>query len=337
MLVTGGAGYIGSHSCKVLAESGFRPVVYDDLRRGRRDAVRWGPLEVGALADRARLEEVIVRHQPVAVMHFAAYAYVGESIDDPASYYENNVVGSLGLLEAMRATRLDVVVFSSSCATYGVPASLPVDEQAPLHPINPYGASTLMVERILKDFGVAYGLRWVALRYFNAAGASPDGEIGEVHEPETHLVPRALMAATGELACLEVMGDDYPTPDGTAVRDYVHVADVAEAHVLALRRLLAGGSSCALNLGTGRGHSVYEVVKAVECVTGARVPLKVTARRPGDPPVLVADTRRAAQELGFRARHADLAQIVESAWRWHQQHRSTGSPARDELRLPLRG
>jgi UDP-arabinose 4-epimerase len=324
VLVTGGAGYIGSHTCKVLAQSGFRPVVYDNLRRGHQEAVRWGPLEAGTLSDCSRLKDVITRHRPIAVIHCAAYAYVGESIEDPASYYENNVIGSLRLLEAMRETGLDVIVFSSSCAAYGVPGNLPIGEEAPLYPINPYGASKLMVERILQDFGMAYGVRWTALRYFNAAGASLDGDIGESHDPETHLIPRALMAAAGQLACLEVMGNDYPTPDGTAIRDYVHVTDIADAHVLALQRILAGGCPCAFNLGAGRGFSVYEVVKAVESVTGMSVPLKVTTKRPGDPPVLIADTRRAARELGFRARYVDIAQIAESAWRWYRERQSTG-------------
>jgi UDP-glucose-4-epimerase GalE len=326
VLVTGGAGYIGSHTCKELARSGFLPIVYDDLRRGHREAVQWGPLEVGALDDLARLREVITRHRPIAVIHLAAYAYVGESMSDPAKYYANNVHGSLSLFEAMRESGLDVIVYSSSCATYGVPERVPIGEEAPQRPINPYGATKLMVERILHDFGAAYGFRWTALRYFNAAGASPEGDIGESHDPETHLIPRALMAAAGALDSLEIMGDDYPTPDGTAVRDYVHVVDIAHAHVLALRRLLAGGRSCALNLGTGRGCSVFEIVRAVERLTAASVPANVTPRRPGDPPVLVAETQRAAQELGFRPKYVDVVEVVETAWRWYVRRRGPDLP-----------
>ena len=326
VLVTGGAGYIGSHACKALAGSGFRPIAYDDLSRGAAEAVRWGALEVGTLSDVARLRAVVDRYRPLGVLHFAAYTDVAESTRDPGLYYDNNVVGTLRLLQTMRATGLDLVVFSSSAATYGIPKSVPVTEDAPLQPISPYGVSKLMSERLIEDFGRAHGFRWMALRYFNVAGASLDGEIGEAHDPETHLVPRALMAAAGELAFLEVMGTDYPTPDGTAVRDYIHVVDLADAHVLALRRLLEGAPSGALNLGAGRGCSVREVVRAVEQVTGATVPIKVVGRRPGDPPVLVADTAKAARELDFRAERSDILGIVESAWRWHRRRPRTETP-----------
>jgi UDP-arabinose 4-epimerase len=320
VLVTGGAGYIGSHTCKALAGSGFRPIAYDNLCRGAAEAVRWGPLEVGALSDVARLREVIDRYRPVGVIHFAAYAYVGESTSDPGLYYDNNVVGTLRLLQTMRAAGLDLVVFSSSCATYGIPKSVPITEDEPLQPISPYGASKLMSERMIEDFGRAHGLRWMALRYFNVAGASQDAEIGEAHDPELHLVPRALMAAASELEFLEVMGTDYPTPDGTAIRDYIHVVDLADAHVLALRRLLDGAPSGAVNLGAGRGCSVWEVVRAVEQATGATVPVKAVGRRPGDPPVLVADTAKAARELHFSAKRSAILEIVESAWRWHRRN-----------------
>jgi UDP-arabinose 4-epimerase len=326
VLVTGGAGFIGSHTCKALAGSGFRPIAYDDLTRGAAEAVRWGALERGALSDVARLRAVVERYRPVGVIHFAAYTDVAESTREPGLYYENNVVGTLRLLQTMRATGLNLVVFSSSAAVYGIPTIVPVTEDAPLQPISPYGASKLMSERMIEDFGRAHGLRWMALRYFNVAGASSDGEIGEGHDPETHLVPRALMAAAGQLECLEVMGTDYPTPDGTAIRDYIHVVDLADAHVLALRRLLEGAPSGAVNLGAGRGHSVREVVRAVEQVTGATVPIKAVGRRPGDPPVLVADTAKAARELDFRAERSDIPGIVESAWRWHQRRPGTETP-----------
>jgi UDP-glucose-4-epimerase GalE len=326
VLVTGGAGYIGSHTCKALAGSGFRPVAYDDLSRGAAAAVRWGALEVGALSDVARLRAAIEHHRPVGVIHFAAFTDVAESTRDPGLYYDNNVVGTLRLLETMRASGLDLVVFSSSAAVYGIPKRVPIAEDEPLQPISPYGASKLMSERIIEDFGRAHGVRWMALRYFNVAGASPDGELGEAHDPETHLVPRALMAAAGEVAFLEVMGTDYPTADGTAVRDYVHVVDLADAHVLALRRLLEGAPSGALNLGAGRGHSVREVVRAVEQVTGATLPIRTVGRRPADPPVLVADIAKAARELGFHASRSDILGIVESAWRWHRQRPGADAP-----------
>ena len=321
VLVTGGAGYVGSHACKALARAGFTPVAYDNLSRGRRRLARFGPLEVGDIRDRGRLDAALRRHRVEAVMHFAAYAYVGESVAAPALYYQNNLAGTLDLLEAMRARDIGLLVFSSTCATYGVPARTPITEDAEQRPINPYGMSKLAVERVLADFGAAYGLRSVALRYFNAAGADPDAEIGEDHDPEPHLVPRVLMAAAGTLPEVEVFGTDYPTPDGTCVRDYVHVSDLGEGHVQALEYLRGGGASVALNLGTGRGHSVREVIAAAERVTGRRVPVRQAPRRPGDPPVLVADPSRARALLGFAPRHAGIEDIVASAWRWHRgQH-----------------
>lgn len=319
VLVTGGAGYIGSHACKALAAAGHLPVVYDDLSGGHPEAVRWGPLERGDIADRGRLDEVLRRHRPQAVMHFAGLIEVGESLRDPGRYYANNVGGALALLAAMRDHGPGHIVFSSTCATYGIPERVPIGEDAPQVPVNPYGRSKLMVERMLADFGAAHGLRWAALRYFNACGADPDGETGERHDPETHLIPRALMAVSGEIERLEVFGGDYDTPDGTCVRDYVHVTDLAAAHVAALDRLLAGAEPFAVNLGTGRGFSVREVLAAVERVTGRRVPVAMAPRRPGDPARLVADPALAGRLLRFRPRYLALDDIVATAWRWHRR------------------
>jgi UDP-glucose-4-epimerase GalE len=322
VLVTGGAGYIGSHACKALARAGYLPVAYDNLSQGHRELVRWGPLVVGDLGDGRALDDAFRRYRPVAVMHFAARADVGESVRDPALYYRTNVAGTVTLLETMRAHAVLRIVHSSTCATYGLPRVLPITEDMPQRPVNPYGRSKLMVEGMLRDFEAAYGLGWTALRYFNACGADPEGEAGEMHDPEGHLIPRALMAAAGELPHLDLFGDDYPTPDGTCIRDYVHVADLAEMHVRALERVLAGRPSVALNLGTGKGHSVSEVVAAVERVTGLSVPLRVVPRRPGDPPVLVADPALARSMLGCAARYQDLDEIVATAWRWYVARRS---------------
>jgi UDP-glucose-4-epimerase GalE len=321
ILVTGGAGYVGSHACKALAAAGYTPVVYDNLGRGHRELVRWGPLEVGDLADGARLDHVFARHRPEAVMHFAAFAYVGESVQQPALYYRNNVGGTLELVEAMRRAQVGALVFSSTCSTYGVPERMPITEDTPQRPINPYGATKLAIERMLADYDVAYGLRSVSLRYFNAAGCDPDGEIGEWHDPETHLIPRVLMAATGELAHVDIFGTDYPTSDGTCLRDYVHAADLGRGHVQALDYLNRGGATTAVNLGTGRGFSVREVIAAAEEVTGRRIPVREAPRRPGDPPILVADPSRARALLGFAPRFTELAPIVATAWRWHSRPR----------------
>ncbi|MCU0833678.1 MAG: UDP-glucose 4-epimerase GalE [Chromatiaceae bacterium] len=317
VLVTGGAGYIGSHACKALQGAGYLPVAYDNLVYGHRWAVRWGPLEVGDIADRARLDAVIARYAPSAVMHFAAYAYVGESVADPGKYYRNNVAGTLTLLEAMRDHGMARLIFSSTCATYGVPQTYPIPEAHPQHPVNPYGASKLMIERMLRDFDLAHGLRSIALRYFNAAGADPDGEIGEVHDPETHLIPLVLDAAAGRRPQVTVFGDDYDTPDGTCVRDYIHVTDLAQAHVLALQALESGAQSTAYNLGNGRGFSVREVITHAEAVTGREVPVTLGPRRCGDPPRLVGDASRAVRELGWRPHQAELTRILETAWAWH--------------------
>jgi UDP-arabinose 4-epimerase len=314
VLVTGGAGYIGSHTCKCLAARGIEPVVYDNLSRGHADAVRWGPLVQGDISDRDKLQSAITLFQPDSVIHFAAFAYVGESVADPAKYYRNNVSGTLTLLEAMRATGVDKLVFSSSCATYGVPGHLPISEATPQAPISPYGRTKLMVEQILADSGRAYGLRSVALRYFNAAGADPEGEIGERHDPETHLIPRALMAAAGLIPALEVFGDDYPTPDGTCIRDYVHVTDLAEGHVAALRHLDADGANVSLNLGTGQGTSIRELLRSIARVTGHEVPVILQPRREGDPPAIWADASRAKTVLDFSPVHSDTDTIIRTAW-----------------------
>jgi UDP-arabinose 4-epimerase len=331
VLVTGGAGYIGSHACKILARAGYRPVVFDNFSRGHRAAVRWGPLVEGDLADRGKLVEALRHHRISVVMHFAAYAYVGESVADPATYYRNNLGGSLSLLEAMREAEVDKIVFSSTCATYGDPAEVPIRETMPQLPVNPYGETKLAIERALHWYGVAYGLCWVSLRYFNAAGADPEGEIGERHEPETHLIPLVLQAALGERAQMDIFGTDYPTPDGTAIRDYIHVQDLGEAHLRALQYLVAHGQSVALNLGTGRGHSVREVIQAAEAVSGKPVPYRETPRRPGDPPVLVADPGLAAEALGWRARLSDLDAIVRTALAWQLSRSAQSGRADPEL------
>ncbi len=317
VLVTGGAGYVGSHCCKVLAGSGFLPITYDNLSRGHRWAVKWGPFEAGDIHDRARLNYVLARYRPQAVVHFAALAHVGESVTDPAAYYYNNIAGTLTLLEAVRAAGLERLVFSSTCAVYGLPQQIPMPESHPKMPIHPYGRTKLVVEQILEDYARAYGLRTVSLRYFNAAGADMAGEIGEDHQPETHLIPRAIRAALGQLPALKVYGTDYDTVDGTAVRDYIHVMDLAEAHVAAIRYLVAGGETRAFNLGTGRGTSVYEIIRAVERALGRLVPTSTEARRPGDPPELVADAGPAQEVLGWRPAMPGVEEIVASACRWH--------------------
>ena len=318
VLVTGGAGYIGSHACKILAKAGHQPIVFDNLSRGHREAVRWGPLVEGDLADRERLVRAMQTHRVSAVMHFAAFAYVGESVGDPALYYRNNLAGTLSLLEAMRQAGVDKIVFSSTCATYGLPDVNPIRETAPQLPVNPYGETKLAIERALRWYGEAYRIRSVSLRYFNAAGADSDGEIGECHKPETHLIPLVLQAALGQRSHVEIYGVDYPTADGTAIRDYIHVEDLADAHLRALEYLCAGCESAALNLGVGRGHSVREVITAAEAVSGRAVPWRNAARRAGDPPILVADPSLAAERLGWRAQRSDLHTIIRSALAWHE-------------------
>src|SRR5258708_7622287 len=317
LLVSGGGGYIGSPACKARMKAGYTPIAYDSLVYGHRDAVRWGPLVEGDLADRRLLADTLARFEVAAVLHFAAFAYVGESMAKPQPYFQNNVVNTLTLLDVMLAAQLRHIVFSSSCTIYGTPARLPITEDMPQLPVSPYGESKLICERAIRWYGEAYGMTYAALRYFNAAGADPDGEIGEEHEPETHLVPLVLATALGRRTVLDVYGTDYETPDGTAVRDYIHVQDLAEAHVAALNRLLAGGTSLALNLGTGIGHSVREVIAAAERVTGRRVARREMPRRPGDPPGLVADVGRAREAPGWRTRMSVLDRILGSAWAWH--------------------
>jgi UDP-glucose 4-epimerase len=318
VLVTGGAGYIGAHCAKALAAAGFTPVVYDSLVSGHADAVRWGPLEVGDLADAARLDEVIARHRPVAALHFAALIEVGASVRVPLSFYRANVAGSLTLIERLLAGGVDKVVFSSTCAIYGVPAAAgPLDEGMPQGPISPYGRTKRMVEEMLADAAATGALSAIALRYFNAAGASAEGEIGERHDPETHLIPLVLAAARDRRP-VAIFGTDYPTRDGTCVRDYVHVDDLASAHVAALQRLIDGTVTGfrGINLGTGRGLSVKEIVAAAERVTGCPVPVRLEERRPGDPPELVADAGLAARLLGWTPLRSDPETILSSAWRF---------------------
>lgn len=319
ILVTGGAGYVGSHAASALRAAGLTPVTYDNLSRGHREFVRFGPLEQGDILDESRLVEVMKQYRPAAVMHFAALAYVGESVEAPLEYYRNNFAGALTLLDAMRKCGVDRFVFSSTCAVYGTPEKQPMPETLPLAPINPYGRSKLMVEQALRDASAAHGLRSVSLRYFNACGAHPSGDIGERHEPETHLIPRALMAGDGKIDALDIFGADYPTPDGTAVRDYIHVCDLAVAHVAALRYLETAGETIALNLGTGRGYSVREVVDSAARVTGRPPPCRLVGRRPGDPPMLVADASAARRVLDFDAKWTDLDAIIDSAWKWYRK------------------
>lgn len=316
VIVTGGAGYIGSHTCKVLAANQFNPLTYDSLVHGHRDAVRWGPLIVGDIRDQPKLRNLFATFKPDAVIHFAAFAYVGESITDPGKYYENNVAGTISLLEAMRSTGINRIVFSSTCATYGIPSRLPIDETEVQCPISPYGRSKLMIEQILADYANAYGIRHVILRYFNAAGADVAGDLGERHDPETHVIPRALMAAAGILPEFEIYGDDYATPDGTCVRDYVHVSDLADAHLRALSYLQSGGGDTHLNLGTGRGVSIGELLTAVQRLTGRTVRKVVRPRRVGDPPALVSDPSKARELLLFEASRSDIDTVIKTAWRF---------------------
>ena len=316
VLVTGGAGFIGSHVCKALSTGGFLPVAYDNLSNGHEWAVRWGPLERGELDDAARLAAVFERYRPSAVLHFAALIEAGMSVIDPARFYANNVGGLLGLLDAMRKHDVDKLVFSSTAAVYGTPQRTPIDEDHPVAPINPYGATKMMCETMLGDFGRAYGLNSVALRYFNAAGADPEGELGEAHEPETHLIPLVLDAAAGRRSHITIFGTDYPTQDGTCIRDYVHVSDLASAHTAALAFLRSGEGTYAFNLGNGRGHTVREVIDTARAVTGRTVHTKLAARRPGDPAALVADAARAQRTLGWKPVYSDLRLQLEHAWNW---------------------
>ena len=324
ILVTGGAGYVGSHACKALAVAGYLPVVYDSLSRGHRGAVKWGPLVEGDLHDRDRLVAAMRSHHVAAVMHFAAFAYVGESVLFPELYYRNNVVGTLSLLDAMREAGVATIVFSSTCAVYGIPEAVPIRETTAKAPLNPYGDTKLAIERALRWYGDAYGLRYVALRYFNAAGADPDADIGEDHDPETHLIPLVMRAALGRGDPLQIFGTDYPTRDGTAIRDYIHVTDLADAHLRALGCLAGGSESMELNLGTGSGHSVRQVIATVERLAGRKVPRCEAPRRPGDPPELVADSTLARERLGWHPQYSDLETIVRTALAWETRSAYAG-------------
>lgn len=319
VLVTGGAGYIGSHTAKLLAQHGYTPVVFDNLSTGHGRAVKWGPFVKGDLENTTLLTETLVAKRIEAVIHFAANAYVGESMQNPRKYFRNNVMGSLSLLEAMQDAGVKQLVFSSTCAVYGDPLSIPLTESHPLQPVNPYGDTKLFVEKALGWYAQAYQLKYVSLRYFNAAGADPAGEVGEWHNPETHLIPLALQTALGLQTHLEIYGTDYDTPDGTAVRDYIHVTDLAAAHVRALAYLKDGGQGTALNLGTGRGYSVREVLQAAASCSGIEIVTQNAPRRPGDPPVLVADAQKARQILDWQPQFTTLEEIVKTAWEWHRK------------------
>lgn len=322
VLVAGGAGYIGSHTCKALAQAGHVPIVYDNLHTGHAWAVKWGAFEQGDINDAAALTAAMRRHRPDAIINFAALAYVGESNKEPTLYYRNNVAGMLTLLEAMRANDVGTIVFSSSCATYGIPERLPIVEGLRQDPISPYGRSKLMGEHILRDACAAHGVAAIALRYFNAAGADADGEVGEEHDPETHLIPLVLQAAAGMRPDIAIFGTDYDTPDKTCIRDYVHVTDLAAAHVAALSACRAG-QFAAYNLGAGHGVSINDVISRARAITGRPIAARAEARRPGDPPVLVADAALARQALDWKPGHSGLDNIVTTAWRWMTEHRKT--------------
>jgi UDP-glucose 4-epimerase len=322
ILVTGGAGYIGSHACLALKQAGYGVVVLDNLVYGHRDLVEnvlQVELIVGDTNDRSLLDELFATHKIAAVMHFSAYTYVGESVTDPDKYYRNNFVGTLTLLEAMLAASIKQFVFSSTCATYGVPHTVPIPEDHSQNPINPYGFTKLAVERILMDFDVAYGLKSVVFRYFNAAGADPNGLLGEAHDPETHLIPLVLMAGLGKLESVSIFGTDYPTPDGTCIRDYIHVTDLADAHILGMKYLLQGGNTAVFNLGNGSGFSVKQVIETAQKVTGRDIKVVESERRAGDPPMLVGSSDKARKILGWKPQYADIQDIISHAWQWHQR------------------
>ncbi len=316
ILVTGGAGYVGSHCCKAFAKAGWKVVVFDNLFRGWRDMVKWGPLIEGDILDRSALDAAFAQVKPDVVAHFAALTYVGESVEDPGLYYRNNTFGAFNLLEAMRAAGVNKLIFSSTAATYGVPHQTPMPEDHPQLPINPYGWSKLFVERMMADYAAAYDLRYAALRYFNAAGADADGEVGERHEPETHVIPLAARGALRDDYVFTIFGDDFDTRDGTCVRDYIHVSDLGRAHAAAADYLLDGGAATAFNLGTGHGTTVKEIADAIEKVSGRPLPRRIGPRRAGDPPVLVASNARAKAILGWEPRQSSIDEIVQSAWDW---------------------
>jgi UDP-glucose-4-epimerase GalE len=319
VLVCGGAGYIGSHTVKNLIAEGYKVVVLDNLSSGRRELLLGGEFVQADLADTEALRRSFRAHDFGAVLHFASLIQVGESYLDPQKYYLQNLLTSLNLLGAMLEARVKRLIFSSTAAVYGIPETIPIPESHPLNPFNPYGRTKLFVEQIMRDYEAAYGLKFISLRYFNAAGADPDGRLGEMHSPETHLIPNALLTVLGRRTSLDLFGKDFPTPDGTAIRDYIHVTDLADAHVLALGRLLDAPASDFINLGTNQGHSVLEVIRAVETVTGTHVPYEVKPRRQGDVPVLLASREKAERVLGWTPRHSSLEEIIETAWRWHKK------------------
>jgi UDP-glucose 4-epimerase len=319
ILVAGGAGYIGAHTCLDLFNKGFTPITYDNLSNGHAEFVKWGPLEIGDIRDRNKLDGVLGKYKPLAIIHFAAAIEVGESFRDPSGYYDNNVAGTITLLRAAQAAAIDKLVFSSTCATYGIPSSIPMDEAHAQAPINPYGRSKLIVEQILRDMDLHQGFRSFILRYFNAAGADPEGRIGEWHSPETHAIPIAIETALGRRSHFQVMGTDYDTRDGSCVRDFVHVLDLADAHTRAIEHLLNNGTSHALNLGTGHGTTVKELLETVQHVVGREFDIKYGPRREGDSPALVADNTLARRTIGWSPRH-DLQSIVGTAWNWHSNY-----------------
>ena len=318
VLVTGGAGYIGSHCCKELSRRGYLPITIDNLVYGHAESVKWGPFYHGDVADEMLLDRIFSENDIRAVMHFAAYTYVGESVQDPRKYYTNNLRTTITLLDKILQHAVSCCIFSSTCAVYGLPQSVPIDENHPMDPINPYGWSKYMIEQILVDYSWAYDLRFLSLRYFNAAGADPQGEIGEDHKPETHLIPLILDVAKGKREILEVFGNDYDTADGTCVRDYIHVTDLAEAHVKGLEKLLGGAPGGFVNLGAGDGYTVLEVIERAVAITGREIPYKIVARRPGDPAVLIASNAKAKKALGWGQGYSDLQTIIETAWNWHR-------------------
>jgi UDP-glucose-4-epimerase GalE len=320
ILIVGGAGYIGSHMCKDLSKAGYQPIVLDNLVCGHEQAVKWGPFFKGSMSDAGLLSKVFTDYPVDAVMHFAAFCYVGESVTSPAKYYQNNVSDTLALLNVMVERQVGRFIFSSSCATYGQPVEIPISEEHPQRPISPYGKTKVMVEQILEDYKTAYGLESVSLRYFNAAGADRDGDLGEDHRPETHLIPLVLQTALGQRPCVDVFGNDYPTTDGTCIRDYIHVEDLTKAHLLALERVLNGLPGGQYNLGNGKGYSVEDVVRVARRVTGKPIATRVGARRAGDPAVLISSSQKAIKDLGWHTRFPDLETIVETAWNWHKAH-----------------
>ncbi|MGH1456465.1 MAG: UDP-glucose 4-epimerase GalE [Alphaproteobacteria bacterium] len=325
ILVTGGAGYIGSHVCKALSQDGFNPIAYDNLCTGNREAVKWGALEVGDILDVDRLDNIIDQYNPVAIMHFAALIQVGESVSDPARYYYNNVYGSYCLLEQARKNGIKNMVFSSTAAVYGIPQSDMITEEHPLAPINPYGATKLAMENMIRDYSSAYGLNYAILRYFNAAGADPDGELGTAYPKDTHIIPLLMQTATGERPQIDIFGTDYNTPDGTAIRDYIHVTDLARAHVLSLQHILNGQGNLTLNLGTSSGFSVRHVLETARQVTTCSIPSDDKPRREGDPKILVADANTAKITLNWIPELSNLQDIIKTAWEWQNKKKLLGS------------